>query len=338
MTFLCKTKAGRVLMLFSALVLLGSCRTVQFYSQAALGQWEMLHKARPIDEVIADPKSSAELKRKLRLVLELRTFAKEHLHLPSDKPFQDYTDLGRQHVVWVVYAAPEFSVEAKEWWYPLVGSLKYRGFFKEADAKAEGERLKAQGLDVFVGGVDAYSTLGFFADPILNTFLRRSDAELAELIFHELTHVRVFVGSDTDFNEALAIAVGEHGVHAWLRYKGDAKALREYDQHLAKDREIIQLLLRTRETLKTAYATKADKRVAKTRCFSAMQSDYAAIKQRWTGDSRYDRFFAVPMNNARLNTVATYYDQVPKFEKLLKDCGYDLEKFFEKVEQMDTKQ
>lgn len=311
---------------------LASCRTVQFYAQAANGQWQMLHKARPIHEVVTDPATKPDVRSKLKLIEELRDYAKITLRLPVEKQFRDYSDLGRKYAVWVVFAAPEFSVEAKGWWYPLVGTLKYRGFFSEADAKAEGERLKAQGYDVYVGGTEAYSTLGWFADPVLNTFLHRGDAELAELIFHELTHARVFLPGDTDFNEALATAVAEASVRRWLREKGRADQLAEYEHDLAKDREIVHLLLDTRAQLKAAYAAPGDHREAKTRIFKAMEQRYATIRQHWHGDAPYDRFFAQPMNNARLNTVATYHDLLPGFERLIKECHGDLEQFFARLE------
>ena len=329
-----RTLLKRIVLTALGVWALGSCGTVKFYSQAAKGQWEILHKARPVTEVIADSKSSEALKRKLRLVQELREYARRELHLPVTEQFSDYTDLGRKHVVWVVFAAPEFSVEGKSWWYPLVGRLKYRGFFSEAEAQAQAEKLKAEGYDVHVSGTAAYSTLGWFNDPVLNTFIFREDAELAELVFHELTHARVFLPGDTDFNEALATAFAQAGVRKWLKHKGLPAELAKYEHDLAKDAEIVRLLLRTREELKTAYATHEDKRAAKEECFAAMLKSYALIKQRWTGDSRYDRYFATKMNNARLNTVATYFDLLPGFARLLDECGNDPERFFAKLEAM----
>jgi predicted aminopeptidase len=315
-------------------VMLSSCRTIGFYSQAAQGQWQILRAARPLPEVIADGKSSAPLKQKLLLIEELRAYAKTTLHLPVDKQFKDYADLKRRYVVWVVFAAPAYSVEAEGWWYPLVGTLHYRGFFTEAAATAEAEKLMAKGLDVHVGGTEAYSTLGWFADPVLNTFLNRDTADLAELIFHELTHARIFIAGDTEFNEALATAVGGFGVREWLRSKGDKKALQDYEASMVKDREIIKLLLSTRAELKTAYATATDKAAAKAACFAEMRQRYEGIKQRWTGASPYDRFFAKPMNNARLCTVSTYYDMVPDFERLIALYPGDIDGFFARVAEL----
>ncbi len=327
----------RLLRLACVIVALGwlaSCSTVRFYTQAARGQWDILHRARPVPEVLADPQTSTTLQQKLRLIESLRDYARRELHLPADKQFRDYADLQRKYVVWVVFAAPTFSVEAKTWYYPLVGTLKYRGFFNEADAKAEAGRLKEDGYDVHVGGTDAYSTLGWFADPVLNTFLDRNDAELAELVFHELTHSRVFLSGDTDFNEALATAFAQHGARRWLRDHDRLDALQAYEASLAKDREIIALLLITRSELKEAFAREPDKAAAKQQTFARMTQRYQDIRKRWDGDSRYDRYFATPMNNARLNSVATYFDLVPGFERILRQCDGDPESFFLRMESL----
>jgi len=235
----------------------------------------------------------------------------------------------------VVYAAPEFSTESKKWWYPLVGSLKYRGFFNEKDARREAGMLKNKGYDVFIGGVEAYSTLGYLADPVLNTFLHRSDAELAELIFHELTHAKVFIPGDTDFNEAFATANAEEGVRRWMRSKNDLSGLREYESNLGRSRESVHLMLRTREKLRTAYAcaypSVEAERLAKRRIFDGMLKEAVAI-------SPHSRFHINHMprswNNARINTVSTYYTMVPGFERLLKEKGGDLEAFHQEVASM----
>jgi predicted aminopeptidase len=319
---------------------LPGCSTVTFYSQAIQGQAEILMKARPVAQVLNDPKVPEKVKRKLVLAQEVRRFAKTKLGLPATGRYDRYTDLQRRYVSWVVFAAPEFSVEGKTWWYPVVGSLKYRGFFSETAAKAEAANLKARGFDVDASGVEAYSTLGWFHDPVLNTFFDRTDAEFAELLFHELTHVRLFIPGDTDFNEAFATANAEAAVRRWLAAKGDRRALARYEAGLAKDREIVRLLLETREKLKTLYRTSSggppQLRRKKESIFSEMRERYAGIRKRWRSDSHYDRSFARPWNNARLNTVATYYDLVPAFERLLKARGGDTECFYSAVEAMRT--
>ena len=326
---------ARLWILLAAIAAMPGCSTVKFYSQAAAGQAEILIKARPISEVIAKDEAPERIRRKLALVQELRQFAKQNLDLPADRQYGRYTDLKRRYVVWVVYAAPEFSVEGKTWQYPMVGTLEYRGFFSKSAADEEAAKLKAEGYDVYSGGVEAYSTLGWFRDPVLNTFLNRSDAELAELIFHELTHVKVFLPGDTDFNEAFAVANSEEGVRRWLRAKRDPRALANYDKLLSREQEIIHLLLRTRERLKGLYSnsllSQKEMRQRKAAIIEDMRNQYAEIRRRWGENARRDRSFARPWNNARLNTVSTYYDLVPGFERLLKSKNGDLTAFYAAV-------
>ncbi|MCB1279138.1 aminopeptidase [Prosthecobacter sp.] len=315
-------------------LLVCSCGTVKFYTQAMGGQMEIWRESRSNATVLADDSVSTHVKRRLELIEELRAYAASDLHLPT-KSFGKYCDLKRPYVVWVVYAAPEFSVEGKKWWYPLVGSLKYRGFFDEKDAVVEAKQLKNKGYDVFVGGVEAYSTLGYLKDPVLNTFLHRSDADLAELIFHELTHAKVFIPGDTDFNEAFATANAEEGVRRWLRSKRDFVTLRKYESERRKNREIIHLMLEARDQLKAVYANshldvEAERR-AKRQVFEEMLKK--ALVLRPSSNARGPQG-APGWNNARLNTVATYYTMVPGFERILKQHGGDLEAFHHEVESM----
>lgn len=316
-------------------LLVCSCGTFNFYTQALDGQMEIWRKSRTNAKVLADPGVNAHVKQRLQLIEELRAFAASDLRLPT-KSFGKYCDLQRPYVVWVVFAAPEFSVEGKQWWYPLVGSLKYRGFFNEKDAVNEGRRLKQKGCDVFVGGVEAYSTLGYLKDPVLNTFLHRSDAELAELIFHELTHAKVFIPGDTEFNEAFATANAENGVRLWLRSKGDLAGLRAYELNLKKNRQIIGLVLDARDQLKEVYAcvyrSVETERLAKQRVFDSMLKKALAINP--NARIHQQQQASRTWNNARLNTVAAYYTMVPGFERLLQKHQGDLEAFHREVAAM----
>lgn len=317
-----------------SLCLLASCRTVSFYTQAARGQWQIASRARPIEEVLGSHGTSAVLRSRLEVVQELRAFATTELRLPADEQYDRYCDLGRKFVVWVVYAAPEFSVEGKKWWYPLVGSLKYRGYFNEQEAEEEAARLRKAGFDVFVGGVQAYSTLGWFRDPVLNTFLSRSDAELAELLFHELTHQRLFISGDTDFNEAFATAVGAEGARRWLQTKGRLRELELYEANFKVERDFISLVLETRSRLGVIYLkgnSKEELRRLKQAEFVRLRTEAEELKKKHGAGLPVDRWFSKPVNNARLNTLATYYDLVPVFEKLLEREGGDLERLFQRV-------
>lgn len=318
---------------------LASCRTISFYTHAARGQWEISSKAKPIAGLLCSPATSARVRGKLELVQELRRFATQKLSLPAEKQYDCYCDLGRKYVVWVVYAAPEFSVEGKTWWYPLVGSLKYRGFFDRLHAEREARLLQKQGYDVYFSGVEAYSTLGWLHDPVLNTFLNRTDANLAELLFHELTHQRLYVSGDTDFNEAFATAVGQEGARRWLRSKGRTKELKIYETENRLQREFVTMLLETRERLKTIYEQNKGAPAAKLRELKA--AELARLRQyaddlnvQLGGKRAVDRWFAKPLNNARLNTLATYFGMLPGFEAMLKSEDGDIVKFFHRVESM----
>src|SRR5439155_11115609 len=156
------------------------------------GQYALLTHQQSIEKLASAPATPSPLKEKLRLVQDLRVFAKQELKLPVDGHYRTYVDVHRPFVVWNVEAAPEFSMEPKSWWYPLVGSLDYRGYFSERGAQRYGRWLEKKGYDVYIGGVEAYSTLGWFKDPVLNTFIFNAEPDLAETIFHELGHQRVF--------------------------------------------------------------------------------------------------------------------------------------------------
>ena len=197
-------------------LLLASCQTLNFYTQAVGGQMEILRKSHPNGPIIASKDTDAKLRKQLVAVENIRRFASDHLSLPGHDSYGKYADLGREYVTWTLYAAPEFSLEPKRWWYPTLGELDYRGFFKEADAEELAKKLRAEGYDVQVGGVDAYSTLGWFHDPVLNTFVHSADVDLAELIFHELTHRKYFRSGATVFNESFSNAVAEDGVKIQL--------------------------------------------------------------------------------------------------------------------------
>lgn len=315
--------------------MLASCSTAGFYRQALAGQMEMSRKTRPVADVLADPASKPLLKEKLATTRDILAFAEKELGLPAKGQYERYANLGRRHAVWVVFAAPEFSVEPKRWWYPLIGSLKYRGYFKEELAERHARQCRAQGLEAFVGGVEAYSTLGWLRDPLLNTFLGRDDAELAELLFHELTHQRLYLPGDTDFNEALATAVGQEGARRWLKARGRLDDLRAYEKELRIERLFIAELLRARDELKTLYA-RADMeenamRQAKQAVFDRLRARVLALDQCHGGSLKLEKFFSKPVNNARLATVATYHDLLPDFEALLRRCHGDLERFFQQV-------
>jgi predicted aminopeptidase len=239
--------------LLLAMLAMSGCQSLSYYGQAIKGQYEIVAHRERIEKLLADPQAPAPLKAKLDLVQKLRAFAAKDLRLPVDGLYEKYADMHRPFVVWNVEAAPKFSLEPKAWWYPWVGSLEYRGYFSEQAARNYAARLQKQGYDVYVGGVTAYSTLGWFKDPILNTFIFDPEPDLAETLFHELGHQRVFASGDTDFNEAFATTVGQEGARRWLRANGDTSACEKYLAELRRTREFANLIMATRERLKTLY-------------------------------------------------------------------------------------
>ncbi len=356
-----KHRLNRAQKCLLAILLLGvtigfsGCQTLKFYGQAIHGQYQIFAGEQPTDKLLADPQTPSKLKQRFELLGQLRDFAAKDLQLPLDGHYRKYVDLHRPFVVWNVEAAPEFSMQPKTWWYPLVGSLEYRGYFSRPGATNYASILRRKGYDVSVGGVEAYSTLGWFKDPILNTFIFEPDAELAEIIFHELGHQRVFARGDTDFNEAFATTVGEEGARRWLRSLGDTNALENYTTHLRRNQDWVHLVMHTRTRLEALYGDqdlgegkiKAAKdhhgmsperlRAEKQRILDDMKQHFLALKAQWNGDSEFDWWFTHPVNNAHLNSVAAYYDLVPAFEEILSQNRGDLEKFYQAVERLSKK-
>src|ERR1041384_2693308 len=249
-------RLGRCLVALLLLILVGAvsgCRTLSFYAQALKGQSQILLHEERIEKLLANPRTPTPLKGRFLLLNDLRTFAESELKLPVNGHYRKYVDVHRAYVVWNVEAAPEFSMQPKSWWYPLVGRLEYRGYFSLRGATNYAGYLRKKGYDVAVGGVEAYSTLGWFKDPVLNTFVFEPDAELAEIIFHELGHQRVFARGDTDFNEAFATTVGQEGGRRWLKSKGDTGALEKYLAHLRRTGEFARLVMKTRARLEALF-------------------------------------------------------------------------------------
>ncbi len=295
-----------------------------------------MSKREPISRVIASPSTPPAVRSQLEEVCEIRQFASRELGLPDNGSYRSYADVGRPYVVWNVVAAPEFSVEAKEWCYPIVGCVAYRGYFVERRARSFAAKLRRRGLDVSVGGVAAYSTLGHFNDPILNTMLGWNDVELASIIFHELTHQMIYLPNDADFNEALATTVEEEGVRRWLLAQGREKDLADHSVQQERYLQVVALLIRTRSELRALYASGIEPRVMLPRKiaeFAELRAAYAKLTAAW-GHAPFEAWFEGDLNNANLASVATYYDCVPGFRRELDALGGNLEAFYRRVREL----
>lgn len=302
-----------------ALALVG-CAQFKYYFQAAQGQYSLWSDARSIDDWLGDPATEPKLRARLEKARLIRHFAVKELHLPDNDSYKNYASLKRQYVLWNVVATPELSLRPIQWCFPIAGCVSYRGYYDKADAESYADELRKERNDVSVGGVPAYSTLGWFSDPLLSTFINYSDAELARMVFHELAHQIVYIQGDSKFNEAFATAVEEAGVQRWLDIYGNDAMREAYARYSARRQDFLALLVRHRQMLADNYASKSTvkhKRDEKARIFASLQDEYKVLKANWGGYNGYDRFFAEPLNNAQLASVATYNDLLPGFRALL---------------------
>ncbi len=301
-------------------VLCVGCAQIGYYVQAAHGQFSLLSEARPIDDWLASPDVEDKIKGKLTRIKEIRAFAARELGLPDNGSYTTYADLKRPFVMWNVVATPELSLKPVQWCFPVAGCVNYRGYYSKEDAQAYAAELRAQNYDVEVSGVPAYSTLGWFKDPVLSTFIQYPDGELARLVFHELAHQVVYVPGDSRFNESFAVAVEEAGVERWMALYGDDKMRKTYAAYEKRKRDFLALLERHRKSLQANYERDVDdseKRREKAAIFHALKEEYLALKESWGGYSGYDRWFAEPLSNAHLSAIATYHDFVPGFRAML---------------------
>jgi predicted aminopeptidase len=305
----------------AAALLLSSCSSLSYYTQAAQGQLALLADARPIDDWIADSNTNDKLRHRLEAARQIRRYAVQEMKLPNNGSYTNYTALKRPYVLWNVVATPELSLKPLQWCFPVAGCVNYRGYYSKDAAQAYARQLRAQGHDVEVGGVSAYSTLGWFSDPLMSTFINYPDAELARLIFHELAHQVVYVAGDSQFNESFASAVEQAGVEAWLERFGNPAMGEAYERYKTRKTDFLALLVRYRGELERTYKSMAPdevKRATKGRLFVALKDDYQVLKANWGGYAGYDRFFAEPLSNAHLASIATYNDFVPAFRTLLR--------------------
>lgn len=318
--------------------MLSGCASPGYYLQAIGGQIEILRASRPLDEALADPRVPPEVRQRLVVASKMRDFASRELGLPDNRSYRKYADLHRPFVTWNVFAAEPLSIEPKRWCFPVAGCVGYRGYFSEAGARQFAESLRGQEYDVFVAGIPAYSTLGWFADPILSTFIHYPDIELARLIFHELAHQLLYVGGDTAFNESFAVTVEEAGVRRWVAENGTPAQREEFERREQHRRDFNALVSGARSRLSAIYESPlpdAAKLAEKKLALEQLQADYRIIRDgRWGGYKGYDRWFAAGINNATLASIGLYLQDVPAFQSLLAENANDLPRFYAAVRKL----
>lgn len=314
------------------------CSGMSYYAQSIHGQLSLLAKRKPIAALSENPGVSEELRTRLRTVIDIRAFASEELQLPDNASYRTYAQLDRPYVVWNVFATPEFSLKPKVWCFPVVGCVSYRGYFSEDRARRYAEQLRAAGFDTYVGGVRAFSTLGWFADPILSTMIDQSPAALAGVIFHELAHQRLYLKGDTAFNEAFAVTVEREGVERWLSARGWQQTLADYRRKAKRREHFLELISATRRELAALYRRPIDaerKRQQKAVIFRRLQ-ETASGSESLVEASEYKAWLASGLNNAKLTSIATYYDLVPAFQRLLAFQDHELAAFYRASEVLAT--
>ncbi len=306
-----------------------------YYVQAANGQWQVLRKREPIAEILADETTPAELAERLRLVQAAREFSIDELALPDNDSYRTYADIEREFVVWNVFAAPEFSLEPRQWCFPVAGCVSYRGYFSRDAAYRKSARLAKQGYDVAVGGVAAYSTLGNFDDPVLSSMMRWDDVQLVAVLFHELAHQVLYLQGDSAFNESFATAVEEFGVGRWLQSHGQDGDIDVYRERRELRQALMELVATAREDLGGYFESALpddEKRRLKAARLKQLSSDADSV----LSDAGHEGggWLRGELNNARLVSMTLYEGQLPAFRRLLQICDKDIRCFYDKAAEL----
>lgn len=327
----------RLVVLVVLVTAMQGCATASYYSQIISGHMRIVLGKRPVSDVLADDTLQVETRRRLELAQRARSFAVSELALPDNKSYTTYYDINREYVTWNVVAAGEFSFVPTKWCFPVAGCVSYRGYYAEENAREYAQKLAAQGLDVAVNGATAYSTLGWFADPLLSTMLNRSDPFIASLLFHELAHQQIYVSDDSKFNESFAVFVEQAGLLRWQRRNQNEDQSTALEQRRRRQADFIQLLAKTRDALEVLYQSDIDEKVmraGKAVHYAELLGDYEKLKASWGGYQGYDAWFKRELNNARLVAIATYNDYVPAFKVLFEDSGENFPMFYKAVSEL----
>jgi predicted aminopeptidase len=319
------------------ILILTGCADLSYYLHSINGHLDVVSRSRSIEDVLADQDTAPELRAQLKLVQRVRIFAFENLQLPESDSYTEFADLERDYVLKSLFATEEFSISAHQWCYPVVGCAGYRGYFDEARLQRYVDELEARNFDVYVANVPAYSTLGWFDDPVLNTFINWPEYRLAGLIFHELSHQRLYIDGDTTFNESFAMAVQQAGVERWLLDTGQTEKLAAYQRHVASREQVLNFIQNERDKLAQLYRqpmAAQEKREAKAAFLHSMLAGYRALSASFEGSDGFGKWFEAGLNNAKLVSVSTYHARTPAFARLLEHHAGDFKAFYAHVERI----
>lgn len=325
-------EAIHTLFLLLLVGLAGGCATIEYANQAWQGQRAVIRDSVSISDILQDSTADPQLQSRLATALQARRFASGSLGLPDNPSYTRYTALPRTYVVWNLFITPAFSLEPVEHCYLVAGCVAYKGYFDEQRAHQEAQTWRDQGMDVYVGGVPAYSTLGWYDDPLLSSMMHWDDDYVAKLIFHELAHQQFYIKDDTAFNESFASFVGQEGLHQWRASRGLPPPDLALDR---RQKQLTDLVLAARDDLAAIYARELDereKRTTKDERFARLRADYQALRDReWDGDAGFDAWFGDSLNNAALLPFGLYDQWVPAFAELFRQQGEDWPAFYAAV-------
>ena len=326
-----------VLLVSSLLTSLSGCSTIGYYHQSISGHFKLISKREPIESIVNDSNQNENLVQQLRIAQDMRDFASQQLYLPENDSYRSYVQLDTPYVTWNVFAAPKFSITLNQWCFLVIGCVPYRGYFDQQEAEAYAKRLASQGHDVYVAGVPAYSTLGWFDDPLLSSMIDRGELVTAAYIFHELAHQQFYLNGDGAFNEAFATAVEEIGVIMWLKHQRRVDDIEKYENFLQQKNIFFEFVKKSRDEFEVLYQQDFDvekMQVEKEILIAEMRRKFSNLSENNNHIARYAKWMSGPLNNAQLGAISLYRELVPAFRKLFTVCNEDFDRFYAMVERI----
>ncbi|WP_372970805.1 aminopeptidase [Marinobacter sp.] len=332
------TQLSQIYLVTLLITTLSGCTTLGYYSQAVSGHLSLMMSTQPVPRLLDAPSTPTDLRQKLSVAQEAREFAENQLALPVGDAFSTYAELGRPWVVVNLVAAPEFSLQAHRWCYPVIGCQAYRGYYQLEEAQEEEQYFKDEGYDTFIGGVTAYSTLGWFDDPLHSGFTSLPDNRMVALMFHELAHRVVYIDDDTAFNESFATAVELEGLRLWLNQQDDEDGFQRALERLRQRNQTLALVTAATAQLEALYVQqhtrpKAELRQQKAEVFRKLQDDYQAMSADWNQPGPFGEN-PTELNNANLVLFSQYNQHVPAFRQMIRDHDGDFKAFYAAVENL----
>ncbi|MFK7794077.1 MAG: aminopeptidase [Gammaproteobacteria bacterium] len=323
------------ILLLSCIFQLTACSTLGYIAHTSSGHLKLMSDRQPISSLLEDENIDQVQKNKFKRFLIIREFASSHLHLPDNKSYTSYVDLDRDYVTWVVFATPQLSLQAESWCFWVVGCVPYRGYYDQSKAQQFANQLKLQQLEVYIAPVPAYSTLGWFSDPLLSSMLDRGELVTAEYIFHELAHQQLYIKNDTSFNEAFASAIAQLGVIAWLEAEKKPAKLQRYLQSIQEKKQLYVIVEDFRQQLVEIYSSslaRPEKLRLKQEAFVSYEKQVVSKLEQWEKLKKYRQWLIEDMNNAKLNAFSTYQALVPDFILLFEACNKNYDEFYRVIE------